>query len=164
MKKTILLAVATLFFALSAQAQKIGHFTQSEVIRLMPEFIEAEKKLVEHRDALAKSIQDMNTDLTAKITKYQNEAPKMTQAMKEVTEKELREGEMRLQEKLQRSEEELANKEAELLKPVIEKLRTAVISVAAKNNFDYILEKSELHFAKDAHDVTNMIKAELGIK
>lgn len=164
MKKTIILAVAALFFAFSSQAQKIGHFNQADLIQAMPEYSAAEKQLKEFRDALAKSIQELQNELSTKVAKYQNEAPKMTQSMKEVTEKELGELNQRLQEKVQRAEEELVAKENELLSPIIEKLRKAVQNVATKNNYDYILESSQVHYAKDQHDITNQIKAELGIK
>lgn len=164
MKKVFVLLAAAIMMTVAAQAQKIGHFSQSELIALMPEYKTAEGKLKEHSEALQKTLEEMQKDLETKFQKYQTEAPKMTQTMKEVTEKELNEQNMRFQERAQKAEQELAVKEQELLKPIFEKLRTAINNVATKNGYDYILEKTSIHYAKDANDVSTLIKAELGIK
>lgn len=164
MKKGIVVLIASLMMAFVAQAQKIGHFNQMELVQSMPEYKAAESKLQEHGEALKKSLEDMEKELNAKVKKYETEAPKMTQTMKEVTEKDLNEQYMRYQEKLQKADYELAQKEQELLKPILEKLRVAINNVGSKNGYDYILETSQIHFAKPENDISNLIKSELGMK
>lgn len=164
MKKGLVVLVAALMMSFVATAQKIGHFNQMEVVQLMPEYKAAEAKLKEHGEALSKSIEDMKKELDAKMKKYETEAPKMTQTMKEVTEKDLNEQYARYQEKLQKADYELSQKQEELLKPILEKLRKAVDAVGSKNGYDYILESSQIHYGKPSNDITNLLKAELGIK
>lgn len=164
MKKIILMTVAAIMMTVAANAQKIGHLAYEEVMKMMPEYVAAEKTMKEQQEAYMTQLQQMNKELEDKMKKYQAEAPKMTQAMKEVTEKELTSLNQRLQEKASQADAELGKKQEELLKPIIEKLRVAVQAVGTKNGYDYILESTTLHFSKDALNVTNLVKAELGIK
>lgn len=164
MKKILLVVAAALCLTASVQAQKIGHITQDEIMRSMPEYTAAEKQIQEYEEALMKTLQEMKNELDVKIAKYEKDKPTMTQTMKEVTEKELGSTSQRFQERYQQADADMQKKQQELLKPIVEKLRKAIVAVGTKNGYDYILESSTVHFSKEANDLSKQVKTELGMK
>jgi outer membrane protein len=64
-----------------------------------------------------------------------------------------------------RAQEDLQNKEAELLEPIYTRIQEAIKTVGAEKSLLYVFEISTLlYFSEESVDITNDVKAKLGIK
>ncbi len=169
MKKLIrlsLLAIAFLAVNMEAvEAQKFGYLSSQAILAEMSE------------------VQQMNANLQTLGTQLQKKGQNMLAAYKEKESNAMRkkergelspvEEETVLQE-LQKEQEEilkfekemqqnLADKEQELLKPIYEKVNVAIQEVATENGFQMIFEAGVLLWAEDSADVSNLVKAKLGL-
>ena len=62
------------------------------------------------------------------------------------------------------AESDLQLKQIEMLKPFQEKLIEAIKIVAKENGYTYIFDKNTVLYYSDSEDITNKVKAKLGIK
>ena len=70
----------------------------------------------------------------------------------------------RIQEFAQSMEIDIQEKQLELLEPFQTKLLEAIKKVAKDNHYNYVFDKTTLLFAAPNNDLTDNVKAELGIK
>ena len=71
----------------------------------------------------------------------------------------------RIQNFQQQAEADLQNREAALLEPITNKIKDAISAVASEQGFTYVYDKTTLLYTSpDATDITNDVKAKLGIK
>ena len=90
----------------------------------------------------------------------------MTEAMKEVKVKEIKDLEARIESTNQSAQEKVEKKRQDLLQPIIDKADKAIKGVAAEKGFDYIFDTSSgtLLHVKAADDIMPLVKAKLGIQ
>lgn len=164
MRKVFMLIVSVFALSFAAQAQKIGHINYTELVTQMPQYKSAMDELEKVTNDYRTQIETLEKEFSEKQVKYQNDKAKMTMAQQELAEGELQSIYTRLQEFGNNAQNNVAKKREELLKPVIDNLGTAIKNFATKNNYDYILDAEQVHFGKEANNITNQIKSELGIK
>ena len=153
------------FFAI-AQEVKLGYINSQEVMMLMPEINDIEKKMADYNAQNTKYMQDMEKEIQDKMAKYEAERENMSDAIRKVQEEDLNEFYRRYQNAQQTLYTEMQTKQQQLLQPVQEKLRNAIESVGKKNNFLYIFDLSAggiVYKSDKAIDITPMVKKELGI-
>ena len=168
MKKVLklTLAVVCVMFSTSLFAQKIGRISSQEVVVNMTEYKEAQTQL----EALAKDLQaqmeTIQVEMNTKIQEYQKGAETMTDAVRQLKEKELNDLNTRLQEFNQVAQQELQKKEQELMEPIIKKANEAITEVSKAGGYTVIFETGQMIYFDEAQvkDITPEVKAKLGAK
>ena len=88
----------------------------------------------------------------------------MTDAVKQLKEKELTDLQTRSQEFQQMAQQELQSVNEQLMAPIYEKAKTTVDEVAKANGYTYVFDASALiYMAPDASDLMPLVKSKLGI-
>ena len=151
-------------FSTSLFAQKIGRISSQEVVVNMAEYKEAQTQL----EALAKDLQaqmeTIQVEMNTKIQEYQKGAETMTDAVRQLKEKELNDLNTRLQEFNQVAQQELQKKEQELMEPIIKKANEAITEVSKAGGYTVIFETGSMIYFDEAQvkDITPEVKAKLG--
>ena len=167
--KVCLLAVALFFMNgfVSAQTVKIAHVNTNDVLNAMPDKAKAEKDLETYYNELQEQLRTMYAEYSNKLQDYQANAETMSNLVKQSKEKELVDLESRITAFQSNAETEFENKRAELLAPLLEKIQNAINAVGKEKGYTYILDVATgaaVYIGTDATDVTNDVKAKLGIR
>ena len=166
MKKVLklTLAVVCVMFSTSLFAQKIGRINSQDVVVNMAEFKQAQTQI----EALAKDLQaqaeTIQVEMNNKLQEYQKSAETMTDAVRQLKEKELTDLNTRLQEFNQVAQQELQKKEQELMEPIIKKANEAISEVAKAGGYAVIMESGSMVYFDEASvkDITPEVKTKLG--
>ena len=159
---SIALLCATTGFA---QKAKFGHVDYGALMKEMPGIDTAQQALLQYQQELEAVGKQMAEEFKTKQADYANLANSTTSsAILKVKEDELMKLYQRLQDFVSTSEVDLQKKQIELLQPFQEKLLAAIKKVAETNKYTYIFDVTMCAFHTDADDLTDAVRAELGIK
>lgn len=166
MKKIVLFLAIGLMTASSSIAQKFGYIDSRELLSLMPEMVKADTALKVYAKQYSDQLEAMEKEFNKKGQEYQAGEKSMSEAVKEVKQKELQSLQQRYQDLQQSAQEKMGKKENELLSPILEKADKAIKEVAKAGNYDYVfdLSKQAILYAKDSDNMLPLVKAKLGIK
>jgi outer membrane protein len=167
MKKIIFLLTLgmTIGFGYSVQAQKkTGYVNSQELLETMPEARKADSSMTKYQKELEDQLKSMLTEAQAKFKDYDEKAKTMSEAVKEVKEKELRDFQTRIDEFRQTADDKMGKKRQELFKPILDKAQKAIKDVGTEGGYDYIFDGGQLLYAKDSENIMPQVKAKLGIK
>ena len=170
MKKTLLLSVAFLSFALATQAQRYAIIDTKYILNKIPEYKDADKKLQQVGEQWQKEIDDKQAQLDKMYKNYEAEQFMLTDDLKKKREDELfvKEKEIRdLQKRRFGYEGDLFRERQRLVKPLQDKVYNAVQKIAVAKSYDFVLDKSEgitIIFADPKLDRSDDVLKELGIK
>jgi outer membrane protein len=171
MKKTIITMaialIATFFGASQSIAQnKFAYIDFQELMQLMPEY----KKATSDMEAFSKTLQDelkkMSEEFEKKYTDYQKQQATMSEAIRGLREKELRDMQSRIQDFQETAQDDARKKEQDLLKPIIEKAKATIAQVAKEGNYTYVFDSSPgtpLLYKPDGDNIMAAVKKKLGI-
>ena len=142
--KTLFIALALTIGATTfANAQtKVAHIATQELVETMPAYKDAMSQLEKLEKTYDAEIKDMLTEAQNTMQRYQSEAETVTEEENAKRASELQATERRIQEHSQRARQELQKKENDLIRPVIEKAREAIQTVAREQGFDYVLDST----------------------
>lgn len=165
--KTLLLVLAFTFGATAfTNAQsKIAHIASQELIEQMPAYTSAMNQLEKLRSTYDAEIKTMVTEAQATMQRYEAEATTKTDEENQRRMQELQQTQQSIAQYRQNAMQELQKKEVELLKPVYEKAREVIQSVAREKGYDYVLNSTTgmgLILA-DGYNLMPDVKAELGL-
>ena len=167
MKKVLklTLAVVCVMFSTSLFAQKIGRINSNEIVLTMPETIEAHKQVEAFEKELQGQYETIMVEYNTKYQEFQKNYETMSDAVKQLKEKEIMELQNRLTEFEKAATADIQKKSAELMKPVIEKANKAVQDVAKAGGYAIILESGSMVYYDEAtvKDITPEVKTKLGI-
>jgi outer membrane protein len=170
MKKTIItwaIAIAALFGSNFANAQnKFAYIDFQELMQLMPEYKKASTDMEAYGKTLQDELKKMSEEFDAKLAKYQKEQATMGDAIKDLREKELRDMQTRIQEFQESAQENARKKEQEYLKPIIEKAKTTIATVAKEGGYGYVFDSSPgtpLLYKPEGDNIMGQVKKKLGI-
>lgn len=166
MKKILLLVAVGVMFAMGAQAQqKVGYINTDELMSSMPEYKKATEDVVAYQKTFLDQGQAMSKELETKYTAYMGVDPKtLTDAVKQVKEKEITDLQKRIGELEESMKEKVGAKQNELMKPVFDKVKAAIDGVGKENGYSYILDAGAILFANEKENVLPLVKAKLGVK
>lgn len=168
MKKTILLFICSIFIAGTtfAQTPKLGHVDSRKLLEMMPEYQKAETDLQAYGKSFQEQLETMGKEYQKKVQEYQAGEKTMTDAVREVKQKEVMDLQTRIESTQQSAQEKVAKKRDELLGPILDKAEKAIKEVGKEKGFDYIFDMSTgtLLYYKDSDDIMPLVKAKLGIK
>jgi Skp family chaperone for outer membrane proteins len=156
-----------LFSLLPCSAQsKFGHIDYSEIMKNMPGIDSAQTIVADFLADLQTIGEQMAKELKEKETAFDKLAnnPNTSQAILKVRQDEIAAMYKRFQEFSQSAEGDLRDKQLEVLEPFQTKLLEAIKKTAKANNYSYIFDISTLLFSSASDDLTEKVKAELGIK
>ena len=167
MRKVVLFLACLLVISSAASAQaKFGYIDSRELLSMMPEVRRADSNLQLFAKSYRDQLEAMGKEYQKKVQDFQGKEKTMTEAVKEVSIKEIQSLEERIQSTQQSAEEKVAKKKEELYSPILEKADKAIKDVAKTNNFDYVFDASGgvLLFAKEGDNILPLVKTKLGIK
>ncbi|MBS1548560.1 MAG: OmpH family outer membrane protein [Bacteroidetes bacterium] len=166
MKKLSVLFTAVLMFlavgVVKAQ-QKIAHLDYQEILAQMPETKKVTTDLETFTKTKEAELKKLGDAFQADIKKYQDEAPKLTEAQRAAKETEFQKTQQNLQQMATTAQADLLKKRETLLKPVVDKLNAAIAKVAKANLWDYVVDNQALIYHAGI-DASPDVKKELGIK
>jgi outer membrane protein len=150
-----LASLCVVLMSFTAQAQsKVAHIDFQKLVSEMPEVIAAQEE-----------IQKLEKDYTNEIEAYSADAENQTDLTNQKRQQELAGMEQNIQQFRQTALQDVQTKQADMLRPLIEKARTTVQSVAKAQGFDYVLDASQGSpvIMSEGKDLMADVKKELGI-
>lgn len=168
-KKIFFLLACVLPLSVFAQDIKVGYYNRVAIIQSMPEYTEATKKMDQLSQDYEKEIMLIQEEYQKKGSEYIAGRDTMPEAIRLRRESEIQDLQQRLESFVTDSRNNLNKQQQDLLQPITKKMDTAVQTVGKDNNFMLIFDtsaKADLsYFSTDkCLDVTNLIRAKLGIK
>ncbi len=166
-KKIALFMLAILPVGLMAQNQKIGHVNSQELISLMPELDEMDKKIQAASEEWEKELLKYQEEYFSKAKEFQDSQATLSESIKEARQAELQALESRIGILNQQAQQDLAKKNQELAEPILEKVRKAIADIAKENNISYVLDmasQSVVYTGGAAQDITPLVKKKLNLK
>ena len=159
------LVVVCVMGSTSLFAQKIGRISSNEIVYTMPETLEAQKQVEAFEKELQGQYETIMVEFNTKYQEFQKNFDTMSDAVKQLKEKELMELQNRLTEFEKAATADIQKKSADLMKPVIEKANKAVQDVAKAGGYAVILETGSMVYFDEAtvKDITPDVKSKLGI-
>lgn len=173
MLKKIFLAVALIALpfiganAQTAKALKIGIVDTNTLIQAHPDTQEANKKLADASKKYEDEFARLQEEMKRMVDEYQNMKADELPAIKERKAREVQDYQTKIEQFYQNAQQDLQRMQQELLGPVIQKIRTAVEAVGQEGGFSLIEDNGAqmiLYYAAPVEDITNQVKAKLGIK
>jgi outer membrane protein len=171
MKKIVMFLAFGLLIGNMVSAQgsglKIAYINSSALLSSMPEKAKADTELSKYARSFQDQIDIMMKDYQTKGQQFQAGEKTMTEAMKEVKMKEIQDLQARIESTQQSAQEKLQTKKQDVYQPILDKADKAIKAVAKEKNYDYIFDAAAngaMVFYKEEYDITNVVKAKLGIK
>lgn len=161
---TLILSIAPFSFA-QEKAEKIAYFSSSQLIALFPESENIQKEL----EALGKEKQSvgttLETDLNAKIKRFEEEKDKLADILKETRIEEINRLDAKIKEYYNTARKDIETKRQELLKPIFTKINEAIKVVAEKNKYTAIIDLDNgsqfLLYIDESRNILELMKKEL---
>ena len=161
MKK--LFIILMMFVPVATFAQKFGHVDTQAIMQSLPEVSRVNGEL----EALAKQydndLQASQTELQRKAEEYDKNKSTMNETKQKETEQSLNDMYTRIQQQYQQNQQDLQKAQQDKLQPIINKVRSAIETVAKTGGYVYIMEVGSVLYINEAlsKDVTADVKAQL---
>jgi outer membrane protein len=146
-------------------AQKFGYLSSSTILAEMPEVRQMQENLNTLQTQLQKQGQELveNYKQKEEAAIKKEEAGMLSPMEKETVLKELQSLQQSILDFEKQMQQNIFDKEQELLEPILNKVNQAIDAVSKENGYSMIFESSVLLFGEDALDVTDLVKAKLGL-
>ena len=165
-KKILLIAALVLPMCAFAQDLKIGIVSLDEVIEKLPEYQDAQTKFVETSKKYEDEFGKLQEELKRRYDEINNMSEDELDAIKERKIREFQEYQAKVQQFQQTADQELVKVQQELMAPIEKKVRDAIESVGKDGGYSLIEQKVNqiiLYYASPVEDITNQVKAKLGV-
>lgn len=170
--KNITLSLAVILYGFisssNVNAQSVAHMNYQNIIQLMPEYKSASEEYDLYRAAQEDQLKEIETEamsLQKKIEMEQAKPQPVASKIKFWTTK-LQEMQMTYQEMQQNIQDSLTNKMNELVEPLKKRIEAVVAEIAKEKGYTHVIDVSVVYmlYADPAYDITELVKAKLGIK
>jgi len=166
MKRLILTLVAAFSMIFGANAQsKIAHINSSELMSVMPEMKDFEKKMKDYETELRNQLESMQKELQENYLQWTQDTIS-SEVVMQIKKKKMEDLQSTIQEFSQSAEQSMQKKKEELYLPIYNKAKNAINDVAKTRGFDYVLDSSEglgVIAVLSGNDLLNDVKKKLGI-
>lgn len=160
----IIATAAALVLSLSAMAQKLGHTDGQSLLLALPERASIEEQLQKVAAEYENTLKVMKTDYDTKVKEFEMNRNTWPEAIIQSKAKAITDLEQNMYDLQQTANDDLDKQQVVLLKPLIDKVNNAIDKVAVANGYTYIFDAGVgALLYKGGDDVTNLVKAELGI-
>ena len=160
----ILLMIAPM----SVFAQKFGHIKTQELLVAMPEYTKAQTDIETLKKQHEEDIKRITDELQKKYAEYQQEQANLPKNILERRQKELQDLNERAMQANQDAQMDLERSWMAMVEPIAKKIDDAIKAVGQEGGYVYIfdLNTTNIPFVNEnsSTDVTNAVKAKLGIK
>ena len=154
--------------ATSLFAQKFGRINTQEVISVMPEMKEMQTNIEAYSKDLQESMENIVVEYNNKYQEFNKNFSTMSDAVRQLKEKELNDLKTRYDEFVQVSQQDMQKKQGELLEPIIVKAQDAVKEVSKAGGYTVVYDTSvnAVAYFDEAvvTDILPAVKTKLGIK
>lgn len=167
MKKIIFiltLFVTCAFSNLQAQQGKYGHVNSQEILTNMPGIDSIRIGLESFQVELEGIYEEYMGQYQKLVDKFQKEVGVISQAVRQIREKEIADLETKIQEFQYNAQTLLEQRQMELTEPFQKRIQDAIDAVATENNYAYIFDTQILLYSDGGTDLTPLVKKKLGIK
>lgn len=153
---------------LQAQDLKIGYTNADYILSLMPEAKSIEADLSNYETQLQNQLQEKYQSFQTKAADYQQNAERMTDAMRIEKEQELQNMQSEIQKFEEQAQNSLVNKRNQLISPAYEKIGTAIEQVAVENGYTHVFSSGTpgfnvMLYAREQDDISDLVLIKLGI-
>ena len=165
MKKIIVSLLLFLPLGLMAQELKIAMVNTNEILNTLPDYSDYENEMAKMNQQYQQEAKTMEDRFNRMYMDYTAQADSLAENIKILRMQEIQDLQNRLDNFVPMAQEEMRKKQETLMAPIQEKIQKAINSVGEENGYTYIISPQVLLFkGNNAVDVTNMVKAKLGIK
>ena len=172
MKKILLSNILILFILISGTvsaqtAQQIAFVNSNTVLDVMPERIEASKKLADLNRKYQDELQVMQNDYNKKYTDFISFQTSMAENIRLRRMQQLYELERELNEFMKVAQNDIQDQESQMLDPLRQRVKEAINQVGIDKGYICIYDTANPTIAfvtPDATDITPLVKLKLGIK
>jgi len=166
-KKILLIAALMLPMIASAQTVKIGLVDVNTIMGAMPDTKAAQEKINEvskkYDDAYAKLGEEMKRLYDELQNMKEDELP----AIRERKTRDFQEQQQKLQTFEQTAMADIQKMQQDLMAPILTKIKGAIESVGREGNYTLVMDNNPQliqYHSSPAEDITNAVKAKLGIQ
>ncbi len=166
-KKILLMAAMVLPMLASAQTFKLGLADVDAILAAMPETTEANNKLQE----VSTKYDEENRKLFEEMKRMYDELANLDEStpagIRERKTRDFNEYQQKIDQFQQSATQDLQKLQNDLMQPIMQKIRTAIEAVGMEGGFSLVQTYSPqlvLYMAAPTVDITNDVKAKLGIK
>ncbi len=151
----------------TTMAQKVGHIDSNALLTQLPEMKSANSTLETFRTQKLKEAETRMKKIqefyVANMQKIQEGTLSPVEQQQKETELQRQQAEFKKYEA--DIQQQIMSKQEQLYQPILDKVNAAIKRVGEQNGFDYIMDSSfgALVYMEDKHDVTELVKKELGI-
>lgn len=151
-----------------AFGQKYAYVDTRYILSNVPEFEEAQQQIDDLAITWQKEIEEKFAEIDALYKRYQNEAPLLTQDMKNRRENEIVQKEKEakeLQKKRFGNDGDLFKKREELIRPIQDKIYNAIEKKAKQRSYVFVFDRSDnanLLYADPKNDISNDVLKDMG--
>ncbi len=163
MKKITFLVLLSALTLNTIAQNKFGHINAQEILLLMPDTKEAEKKLLEKENDIKTALQRLYAEAEAIELRFQQNETNLNELEKQDAQKEYQNIAERVQLYERTGQEDYQKMQQELLVPINKKLKDAINEVAVEGNYTYIFADEILHYKDEKNDVSALVKKKLGL-
>lgn len=150
--------------ALHAQ-NNLGYLNSMEIIYVMPEMKDVQKKLTDYSAELDEEFKKMTEGYRKLEADYKANAAKWSETIRQLKEDELLQEQQKIQRAQEAFQQDLSEKQQLLLEPLLMKADSVIKLVAKEKNLQYVFDtsKNALLFAEEGGDISKFVKMKLGI-
>ena len=146
------------------QQAKFGHVDIAAVMQATPEWGAAETELQQFGENLTKEGEALQAELQKKYEEYQQKQATYSEAVAKLKQQELQDMVQRLEKFKNDAAQSIEEKQEQLLTPIRLKVLDAIKEVAKENKYTYVFDVSTQLFNSESDDLTDKVKAKLGLK
>lgn len=161
--KSIAIVALTVGSITVASAQKIAHISLDSLITLMPESKTAQDVAQKYLKDLETQVASMETELQTKYNDYMQSSQTMSDLVRQTKEKELQDLNKRIEDFKAQAQQDYQRKYGELSRPIYDKAKKGIESVAKENGYKYVLDTStgNVLYTEPADDILPLVKKKL---
>ena len=164
-KKLILSLAVVIALPFIANAQKFGIVNADEIIQALPDFAKTQEQLTEASKRYEDEFKKLQDEFDKKYTEFQALAQDTPDSIKERLLSELQELDQKMQQFRNTAQQDLQRQQQTLMAPIEQKLMEAINAVGQEGGYTFIIQDGlATYVGKDVINVTNDVKAKLGIK
>ena len=167
LKKIAIILLFALPLSVFAQELKFGHIDRTELLKIMPEAIAAQKSLEDLVLKYRTETTKLETEFQTKYTEFQQNSATLDPAIRNLRENELNKMYENIQSFTTIAQENLQKQQMEAMIPIENKINDALEAIGKEEGFMYIFDmqaQAILYFSPASIDVLPMIKKKLNLK
>ena len=150
-----------------AQEVKFAVVKFYDILYIMPEATAVENELMALSQRWQAELQTLENDFNRKQADFTNQRDSLSENIRILRIQEIEDIRTRLENLAQMAQQDTEKKQVELLQPLQDKIINAIEQVGDENNYTMVFMMNPntiLYVGKTAVDITDQVKAKLGIK